>query len=112
MIVSTSDARVNTSEFRAECEHGAVVLHSPQGFGGPETLLIGTDRAKKLSEVEIDPDITGSRQLDQYVAATFADWVNGGPEPETSGRNSLPVLATLNAVIESGESGRAVRVEV
>jgi predicted dehydrogenase len=112
VIVSTSDARVNTGEFRAECEHGAVVLHSPQGFGGPETLLIGTDRAKRLNEVEIDPDFTGSRQLDLHVAITFADWVNGGPEPETSGRNNLPVLATLNAVIESGESGRTVRVEV
>ena len=111
VIVSTSDARVNSAEFRAECERGAVVLHSPRGFGGPETLLIGTDREAGLNEAEIDPDFTGSRQLDQHVAATFADWVNGGPEPETSGRNNLLVLATLNAVIESGESGRAVRVE-
>ncbi len=112
VIVSTSDARVNTGEFRAECEHGAVVLHSPRGFGGQETLLIGTNQGTGLSETEIDPGFADSRQLDQHVAATFANWVNGGPEPETSGRNNLPVLATLNAIIESGESGRAVRVEV
>ena len=74
--------------------------------------FIGKNRAAELSKVELDPDITGSRQLDLHVAITFADWVNGGPEPETSGRNNLPVLATLNAVIESGTSGRAVRVEI
>ena len=68
--------------------------------------LSGQTGAKRLNEVEIDPDFTGSRQLDLHVAITFADWVNGGPEPETSGRNNLPVLATLNAVIESGESGQ------
>ena len=74
--------------------------------------LSGQTGGAGLSEAEIDPDFTGSRQLDQHVAATFADWVNGGPEPETSGRNNLLVLSTLNAVIESGESGRAVKVAV
>ena len=106
MVVSTSDARANSNEFRAECERGAVVLRNPRAFGGKETLLIGTDRDAGLRQAEIDPGFTDTRQLDQHVAATFADWVNGGPEPETSGRNNLQILATLNAIIESSTANR------
>ena len=112
VVVSTSDARANSNEFRAECERGAVVLRNTRAFGGSETLLIGKDREVGLSPAEIEPGFADTRQLDQHVAATFADWVNGGTEPETSGRNNLQILATLNAIIESGESGRPVSVTV
>ena len=87
-------------------------MRNTRAFGGREALLIGTDPDAGLCEAEIDVGFTDTRQLDQHVAATFADWVNGGPEPETSGRNNLQILATLNAIIESGVSGRAVSVEV
>ena len=60
----------------------------------------------------IDLGFSDTRQLDQHVAGTFADWVNGGPEPEASSRNNLQILATLNAIIESCVSGQAVSVEV
>ena len=33
-------------------------------------------------------------------------------EPETSARNNLQILATLNAIIESSASGHAVNVEL
>ena len=112
MIVSTSDARANSNEFRAECEGGAIVLRNTRAFSGTETLLISTGRDTELCEAEIDLGFSDTRQLDQHVAATFADWVNGGLEPETSGRNNLQILATLNAIIESGVSGQAVSVEV
>ena len=79
VIVSTSDARANSTEFRAECERGAVVLRNARAFGGMETLLIATDREAGLRPAEIDPGFTDTRQLDQHVAATFADWVNDGP---------------------------------
>ena len=111
VIVSTSDARAEGNEFRAECERGAVVLHSTGAFGGEETLLVGTDRSVGLQPLEIDSGLSDD-QLDQHVAVTFADWVNGGPEPETSGRNNLHVLAILNALINSGASGRPVKVEI
>ena len=108
-IVSRSDARVNSFEFRAECEGGAIVLRNTRSFSGSETLFIGTDRGAGLHSEEIDPGLT-ENQLDQHVAATFVHWVNGGLEPETSGRNNLQVLATLNTIIDSGASGRPVRL--
>ena len=74
-------------------------------------MLVGTDRNVGLQPLEIDPGLSDD-ELDQHVAVTFADWVNGGPEPETSGRQNLHVLAILNALIDSGASGRPVKVEV
>ena len=75
-------------------------------------MLISTGRDTGLCEAEIDLGFSDTRQLDQHVAATFADGVNAGPEPEASSRNNLQILATLNAIIESGVSGQAVSVEV
>ena len=50
--------------------------------------------------------------MDAQVALSFATWIRGGPEPETSGPNNLQVLGVLDALIKSGESGKARRVEV
>ena len=73
MIVSTSDARANSNEFRAECEGGVIVLHNTRAFSGTETLLISTDRDTGLCEADDRSWLQDTRQLDQHVAATFAD---------------------------------------
>ena len=111
-LVSTSDARVNGVDFRAECERGAVVLRDTESFGGDEQVLVGTDRAIGLEPQPLDFELSDRRELDVRVAESFADWVNGGPEPETSARNHLQVLATLNGIIDSGESGQPVQIDV
>ena len=111
VIVSTSDTRANSNEFHAECEDGAIVLRNIWAFSGAETLLISTGRDTRLCESKIDLGFSDTCQLDQHVAATFADGVNGGTEPETSDRNNSQILATLNAIIESGISGQVVSVE-
>ncbi len=110
-LVSTSDARVNSCEFRAECEEGSIVLRNSRSFGGTETLLIGTEQKDSLCPSKIDSGPTED-QLDQHVHTTFDEWIKGGPEPETSARNNLVVLATLNAIIDSGTTGRSVQVIV
>lgn len=52
VIVSTSDARANSNEFRAECEGGVIVLHNTRAFSGTETLLISTGRDTGLCEAD------------------------------------------------------------
>ena len=74
--------------------------------------LIDRSFFPSVLRVSFDPDFTHVRQAIQYVATTFADWVSGGPEPVTSGRNNLHTLAILDAIIESGNSGRPLRVGV
>jgi predicted dehydrogenase len=107
-LVSTSDARINSFELRVECEHGAVRYRNSRSFSGEEWIEAATPKGKEWQAVAIDPapDLT----LDQQVAAGFGDWINGGPEPETSGRHNLQVLGVLDALLEAGRTGRQVRV--
>jgi hypothetical protein len=48
--------------------------------------------------------------LDKKVAEGFATWVQGGPEPETSGQKNLQVLGVLDALLRSGVNGEAATV--
>jgi len=109
VLVSTSDSRVWATEFRVECEHAALV-HRSKALSPPEELYVGHDRELGLQPLPIDPGPEIS--LDQQVAAGFAAWVQGGPEPETSGRNNLQVVGVLDALIRSGESAAAVPVSL
>ncbi|MBM4437064.1 MAG: Gfo/Idh/MocA family oxidoreductase [Actinobacteria bacterium] len=110
-LVSTSDARVNTFDFRVECARGVVTLHGENGFGRDETVRAGVF-GQGWVVLPPDPGSTETAVLDAHVARTFAAYLDGGPEPETSGRNNLQILAALDALIESGVSGRAVKVRL
>ena len=107
-LVSTSDARINSLELRVECERGALRYRNSRSFGGDELLEVATPEDPRWQPLAIDP--APSLTLDQQVAAGFAGWIDGGPEPETSGRHNLEVLGALDALLESGRSGRQVRV--
>lgn len=109
-LVSTSDARINSLELRVECERGALRYRNSRSFGGAELLEAATPQSAEWQPQAIDP--APALSLDQQVAAGFADWIDGGPEPETSARRNLQVLGVLDALLESGRSGRQVPVGV
>ncbi len=109
-LVSTSDARINSLELRVECERGALRYRNSRSFGGAELLEAATPASAEWQPQAIDP--APALTLDQQVAAGFADWIGGGPEPETSARRNLQVLGVLDALLESGRSGRQVLVGV
>ena len=109
-LVSTSDARINSLELRVECERGALRYRNSRSFGGAELLEAATPESAEWQPQAIDP--APALTLDQQVAAGFADWIGGGPEPETSARRNLQVLGVLDALLESGQSGRQVPVGV
>lgn len=109
-LVSTSDARINSLELRVECERGALRYRNSRSFGGAELLEAATPESAEWQPQAIDP--APALSLDQQVAAGFADWIDGGPEPETSARRNLQVLGVLDALLESGRSGRQVPVGV
>jgi predicted dehydrogenase len=112
VMVSTSDSRVNGVEFRVECEHAALVYRNDKSFGSKEKIFVGKDREVGLQSVPVDEGPQETELLDQRVAESFAVWLNGGPEPETSGRNNLQVLGVLDGLIQSGETGAPVRVDI
>ena len=107
-LVSTSDARINSLELRVECERGALRYRNSRSFGGDELIEVATGEEAEWRPQAIDP--APALSLDQQVAAGFADWIGGGPEPETSGRRNLQVLGALAALLESGRTGRQVAV--
>ena len=112
VMISTSDSRVNGVEFRVECERGALVYRNDKSFGGAEEIFVGRDREVGLEAVGVDEGEVETRALDRWVAEGFAEWVKGGEEPETSGRNNLQVLGVLDGLIRAGETGVPVRVDV
>ena len=109
VLLSTSDARINTLELRVECERGALRYENSRSFGGDERVTVATSADGGWQPVPIDAPHRLS--LDAQVAAGFADWINGGPEPETSGRRNLQVLGALDALLESGLTGRRLPVQ-
>ena len=112
VMVSTSDARFNSFEFRVECEHAALVYRISTPLGGKELLYVAEFGDTELRPLTIDEGPSDSPPLDRRIAADFTAWVKGGPEPETSGRRNLQVLGVLDALTRSGESGRAVEVSL
>ena len=107
-VVSTSDARINSFELRLECERGALRYRNSRSFSRDELIELATPAAGDWQALAIDP--APALTPDQQVAAGFADWINGGAEPETSGRRNLQVLGVLDALLEAGRTGRQVRV--
>ena len=107
VMVSTSDARTPWFEFRVEGTRASLVYRGQGGFGVEEEIYLGEDRQIGLRPLAIDEDLDRS-PLDRQVASGFAAWVQGGPEPETSGRNNLQVLSVLDGIIRSGAANRPV----
>ena len=42
----------------------------------------------------------------------WGDWINGGPEPETSGPQNLQIIGALDALLQSTLSGKTERVRL
>jgi predicted dehydrogenase len=112
VLLSTSDARINTLELRLECERGAARYRNTRSFSGDETLEEVTPDSDGWQAVALDDGPSETHLLDREVAAGFATWIHGGTEPETSGRHNLEVLGALDALLESGQTGRQVGVEL
>ena len=112
VMVSTSDARVNTHEFRIECERGAVIYQNTRGFGGDESLLVGTDRSTPAQPARIDGNPVTTADIDAHVMQGWANWINGGQEPETSGSQNLYVIGALDALLESTTSETSIQVTI
>jgi predicted dehydrogenase len=119
VLLSTSEARAHSCEFRVECEHAALIYRNSAVFGSDESLLLGRDSAFTLTTgdlpstfetLSIDVGLSDMASLDKKVAEGFATWVQGGPEPETSGRRNLQVLGVLDALLRSGATGEAAVV--
>ena len=112
VMISTSDARFDSFDFRVECERAALIYRISKPLGGKESLYVAEFGDRKLRPLAIDEGPSDSPPLDRRIARDFASWVQGGPEPETSGRRNLEVLGVLDALTRSGESRRAVEVSL
>ena len=48
--------------------------------------------------------------LDVIVMYSWGDWIHGGPNPETSGPQTLQIIGALDALLQSTLSGKTERV--
>jgi predicted dehydrogenase len=99
--VGTSDARAPGYSFRLECAEAAIVAARS---GGPLRALRGKETE------EVPPDDPGYTDTDQHLARLFHRAITTGEEPETSGRRNLATMRLLDAIIRSGETGRAISI--
>jgi hypothetical protein len=88
------------------------VYRNTQGFGGDESLLIGTDRGVGLAPMAFSDTKLTTGDIDAQVMEGWANWINGGTEPETSGPENLHIIGALDALLESTSSGRTVPVTI
>ena len=105
-MVSTSDSRQGAHEFRIECSQDALVYRNTHGFGGVEQILAGSG---ELQNVPIDG---GDERppLDVIVMRSWGNWIQGGPEPETSGLQNLQIIGALDALLQSTLTGKTEAV--
>jgi len=89
---SGGETRVDVDEGTLSIEGKNLVLTRRKG--DPETLAM-----------DAVPDST-TAITDQFVA-----WLNGGPEPEFSGRNNLKTMAMVEGMGISSETGRIVSLK-
>ena len=88
------------------------MYRNTQGFGGEESLLIGTDRSAGLTPMTFNDTKLTTGDIDAQVMEGWAHWINGGPEPETSGPETLHIIGALDALLASTSSGRTVPVTI
>jgi predicted dehydrogenase len=100
--VGSSDAAVTSYELRLELERGALVQ---RGFyGGSLTLERQGHPPEAIAHDEpedgVDPT---ARMIDLFVR-----WIEGGPEPDVSGRANLATMRLVDACVRAAETGRRV----
>ena len=76
----------------------------PLGWALPEPGTRGT--ALKVTKSSNRP------HFDAIVVRSRADWITGGPEPETSGPQNLQIFGALDALLRSTLSGRTESVNL
>lgn len=95
----TSEARAAGSLFRLECRDAALVAErsgkSIRVIRGQETQELGLDELPYTS-------------TDEHLAELFHRAITTGEELETSGRNNLATMRLCDAIIRSGQTGRAI----
>jgi predicted dehydrogenase len=100
-----------TEEYiRAECEHGTVICdhrrierfpHDPDGpWAGPGERT-----------GELVPLLRRRCWAHEWLIEQFVDWLDGGPPMATNVEDNLRSVVLSHAAIESGRTGRPVRVE-
>jgi len=96
-------------EWRIECEGGEIAWTCRGDYQDPSVdrvtvRKVGAKRPKAVKLVQLpDTDRGGSLRA-------FAEAIQSGKEPETSGRDNLHTLALMNAAIEASQIGAPVTI--
>jgi predicted dehydrogenase len=86
--------------YRAECEHGALILDAD---GAMRVIRDGKERAQ-TRKVPADP------HGHQTIIRDFLNWLDGGPEAETSLRDNVKSMAMIFAAIDASRERQVKRV--
>ena len=97
--VGTSEARAAGSLFRIECRDAALVAER----GGKHIQVMS---ARETQEIGLDE--LPYTSTDEHLVQVFHRAITTGEEPETSGRRNLDTMRLCDAIIRSGETGRAI----
>jgi len=86
--------------YRAECERGTV-----------EVGADGVVRIKRTGEPpEEVPPVAAEATSHHPILGAFLDWLDGGPEPETSLQDNVNSMAMIFAALEAAKQGGVQRV--
>lgn len=86
--------------YRAECENGAVVLDA-------DSVVRVIRDGEQVEEV---PSVPADPSGHHTIIRDFLDWLDGGPEPETSLRDNIRSAAMLFAAIDASRDRQVKRV--
>jgi len=86
--------------YRAECERGAVVLDADD--------VVRVIRDGK--SIESVPLVSADSHGHQTIIRDFLNWLDGGPEPETSVRDNIKSMAMIFAAIDASREREVKRV--
>jgi predicted dehydrogenase len=91
--------------YRVECDGGAAVLDRDQIVRIEERSAAGTLQIREVSMVNVTWD------GHQAIPPQFLDWLDGGPDPETTLADNLQSTAMLFGAIRASETGTTVDVQ-
>lgn len=86
--------------YRAECESCAVILDADS------VVRVIRDGAQVAEVPPLPADASGH----QTIIRDFLNWLDGGPEPETSLRDNIKSMAMIFAAIDASRERQAKRV--
>lgn len=98
---------------RAECRDKVLILDR-QKLTAHETAGMEWDDHINIRSEELVTEIplrTQDKWGNTLLLSRFLDWLNGGPEPETTIDDNLYLMAMVFSAIESIETGREIRVD-